>query len=86
MKFIKFTFGQQITFGLFMLAISIALGDFFQTGLFENFVCIIYGVISIVNPVWPESWRKKSASEIKLGSRILGVLFIFIGLFTHFTI
>lgn len=81
---VNLTFKQQIKLCIGVFIIDIVLAHLFQTGLFHNLTCLIYGGLFFVNPVWPEGWINVYPEQRKKGVRIAGVICIIIGLITRF--
>ena len=81
----KLTFRKQIIFGLILFIAANVLAFIFHNGIFSNFAWVIYGLLFIVNPVYPEQYcgEKKKA---ELGARIAGVLCVAVGLMTRFVL
>ena len=81
MKKYKLTFKQQVIVCFVVFIISIILAHTFQFGWFHNLSWLIYGVIFIVNPVWPERWwnAKVHPKAATIGCRIAGAICIYIG-------
>ena len=50
----KFTFKQQVLFGIVLVIIGNSMAFALHNGLFVNFSWIIYGIIFLINPVYPE--------------------------------
>ena len=77
----KITFKQQIFIGIILIIVGNVLALFLQKGLFANIAWVLYGLILIVNPVYPERYSN-DVKKAKLGSRIAGIICIF-GRNTH---
>ena len=59
------------------------LALFLQKGLFANIAWVLYGLILIVNPVYPERYSN-DVKKAKLGSRIAGIICILVGILTKY--
>lgn len=53
-------------------------------GLFSNVVWIIYGLLFLVDPVYPE--RHIEERNEKISARIIGIIIIIVGQFTKFDV
>lgn len=81
MKFL--TFKRQIIFGIILVVIGNILAFALHNGIFSNIAWIIYGLLFILNPVYPERCDGKKG---KLGARIAGAICIVIGVITKFIV
>ena len=79
----KITFKQQIFIGIILIIVGNVLALFLQKGLFANIAWVLYGLILIVNPVYPERYSNDVKSA-KLGSRIAGIICILVGILTKY--
>lgn len=81
---------KQITFKAQVITLAIIhgflllLAELTKVSLFNNAAWIIWGLVFIINPVWPKVWEYLDHDEMKLGCRIGGVLLIAVGLLTRF--
>lgn len=78
------TFKRQIILGVVLIIAGNALAFALHKGIFSNIAWIIYGVLFILNPVYPE--RCYDSKKGKFGARIAGIGCIVIGLLTRFII
>lgn len=80
----RLTFRSQIRigFGVFLLCIVAAMIT--KQGIFHNIGWIIYGLLFIINPVWPQRWNYADHRKLKRGARIAGILAVVVGLITRF--
>ena len=53
----KLTFKRQIIGGIILIIAGNILAFVFHKGIFSNIVWIIYGLLFIINPVYPEQYR-----------------------------
>ena len=60
----KLTFKRQLFFGIVLIIAGNILAFTFRKGIFSNIAWILYGLLFIINPVYPEQ-RKKSKSSGK---------------------
>lgn len=81
----KLTFKRQIIFGIALIVVGNTLAFVFHKGIFSNIVWIIYGLLFIINPVYPEKYRYNE-KKAKIGVRIAGTICIIIGLITRFIV
>jgi hypothetical protein len=51
--------------------------------LFANIAWVLYGLILILNPVYPEKYSNDE-KRAKLGSRIAGIICILVGILTRY--
>lgn len=80
----KLTFKIQLRISLGVLILCFILATVTKQGVFSNIAWIIYGLLWIVNPVWPEAWAHLDHKKMTLGCRIGGAFAIIIGLITRF--
>ena len=76
----KLDFWAQIRLGVGILFASLALASITRIGWLGNMGHIIFGLLFIVNPVWPPSWVRGSDKRKRLECRIAGVIIIILGL------
>ena len=77
----KFTFKQQILYGIVLVIVGNSIAFVSHNGIFANITWIIYGFTLLINPVYPEraSWTlgdKKARTVI----RLCGVICILLGI------
>lgn len=80
----KITFKSQIIIGIILVVIGNILAFVFHKGVFSNIAWIVYGILFILNPVYPKSCI--NVKKGKIGARIGGIICILIGLITKFVI
>jgi len=83
----KLTFKLQLLSGVILVIIGSTLSFAFHNGIFLNIAWIVYGLLFILNPVYPE--RLKQANGEKTAKRVMriaGVLCILIGLLTRYIV
>ena len=81
MRKYRLTFKQQILLCFAVFIIDILLAHIFQSGIFHNISWLIYGILLLVNPVFPEQWgigKIHPRAEVN-GCRIAGAICIYIG-------
>lgn len=81
----KLTFQNQIFLGVVLIAAANALAFIFRFGIFTNIAWILYGLLFLINPVYPK-WYHGEREKAKLGARIAGVLCILVGFLTRFIV
>ena len=78
------TFKRQIILGVIFVITGNTLAFIFRNGIFSNIVWIIYGLLFLLNPVYPKQYINEKKG--KTGARIAGVLCILIGFITRFIV
>lgn len=76
-------FKKQILLGVILVILANILAFAFHRGLFTNIAWVIYGLLWIVHPVYPEQMDAKKG---RLASWLAGAVCILIGLMTRFVI
>jgi uncharacterized protein YjeT (DUF2065 family) len=79
----KITFKQQVFIGIILIVVGNVLALFFHKGLFANIAWVLYGLILILNPVYPKRYSN-DVKKAKLGSRIAGIICILAGILTRY--
>ena len=82
-KITKITFKQQVFIGIILIIAGNVLALILHNGLFANIAWILYGLILILNPVYPEKYSNDE-KRAKLGSRIAGIICILTGILTGY--
>ena len=82
-KITKITFKQQVFIGIILIIAGNVLALILHKGLFANIAWILYGLILILNPVYPEKYSNDE-KRAKLGSRIAGIICILAGILTRY--
>ena len=82
-KITKITFKQQVFIGIILIIAGNVLALILHKGLFVNIAWILYGLILILNPVYPEKYSNDE-KRAKLGSRIAGIICILAGILTRY--
>lgn len=77
------TFQRQIILGIVFIIVGNLLAFTFHKGIFSNIMWILYGLLFILNPVYPE---RSDCKKGKKGARIAGVICIAVGLLTRFIV
>lgn len=76
-------FKKQILLGVVLVILANILAFAFHRGLFSNIAWIVYGLLWIVHPVYPEQMDAKKGC---FAARLAGAVCILIGLVTRFVI
>ena len=81
----KLTFKTQLIIGIILIIIANVLSFALHNGIFSNISWVIYGVLFIINPVYPErsGYNEKKA---KMGARTAGIVCIIFGFITRFIV
>lgn len=82
-KITKITFKQQVFIGIILIIAGNVLALILHKGLFANIAWILYGLILILNPVYPEKYSNDE-KRAKLGSRIAGIICILAGILMRY--
>lgn len=77
------TFRRQIVLGIVLIIVGNLLAFTFHKCIFSNIMWILYGLLFILNPVYPE---QSDCKKGKKGARIAGVICIAVGLLTRFIV
>ena len=81
----QWTFGKQIGIGILLLFASGALTAVLHNSVFLNLAWILYGLLFVIHPVYPEQAKFRYSEEgAKKLARITGLACILIGLNTRF--
>lgn len=80
---IKITFKKQVLLGIMLIVVGNILALFLHKGLFANLAWVLYGLILILNPVYPEKYSN-DVKKAKWGSRIAGLICILVGVLTRY--
>ena len=86
MKRRKLTFQQQTLIGIGLIVLSAVLSHLFHHGGFHRVAWIVYGLMFLLNPVWPQSWAHADPRKMKAGCYLAGVICILVGIWTRFGI
>lgn len=79
----KITFKQQVFVGIILIVVGNVLALILHKGLFANIAWLLYGLILILHPVYPERYSD-DVKRAKLGSRIAGIICILAGILTRY--
>ncbi len=79
---IKVAFKQQMYFGLAIVLLGFVLSTLFSQGMFLNTGQVLYGLLFIINPVFPT--RFENIRGMKLYIRLAGLIVVALGLITRF--
>ena len=80
----KITFKQQVFIGILLIIVGNIFALIFHKGWFVNVAWILYGLICILHPVYPEKYSNDT-KKAKLGARIAGIICILAGVLTRYT-
>jgi len=78
----KLSFSQQITVGVIFLFFMHIASWIFKQGFFLNVVWVVYGLLFIVHPVYPDS--AEGVRNIRQWVRFAGLLCVLAGILTRF--
>ena len=81
----KLTFKRQLFLGIVLIIAGNILAFIFRKGIFSNIAWILYGLLFIINPVYPERYRD-NGEKAKVAARIAGIVCIIVGLITRFAL
>ena len=81
----KLTFKTQLIIGIILIIIANVLSFALYNGIFSNISWVIYGLLFIINPVYPKRCRNNE-KKAKLGVRTAGIICIAVGLLTRFAV
>ncbi len=81
----KLTFKRQLFLGIVLIIAGNILAFIFRKGIFSNIAWILYGLLFIINPVYPERYRD-NGKKAKVAARIAGIVCIIVGVTTRFTL
>lgn len=81
----QWTFQKQIGIGMVLLIASGLLAAIFHTEIFLNLAWILYGLLFVIHPIYPEQARFRYSEEAAQKiARIAGFVCIAIGLISKF--
>ena len=81
----QWTFQKQIGIGILLLFASGALTAVLHNSVFLNLAWILYGLLFVIHPVYPEQAKFRYSEEgAKKLARMAGLICIAIGLITEF--
>ena len=81
----KITFKRQVFIGLILIAVGNILALILHEGLCANIAWVLYGIVLIVNPVYPERYSN-DAKKAKWGIRIAGIICVLGGVLTRYVV
>jgi hypothetical protein len=81
----KITFKRQIFIGIMLIAVGNILALILHEGLCANIAWVLYGLVLIINPVYPERYNN-DAQKAKWGIRIAGFICILVGVLTRYVV
>lgn len=76
------TFKGQIILGIVLTVLGNVLAFNLNNGIFSNIAWIIYGLLFLLNPVYPERCTNEKSG--KCAARIAGIICILFGLLIRF--
>lgn len=59
------TFQRQIVLGIVLIIVGNLLAFTFHNGIFSNIMWILYGLLFILNPVYPEQSDSKKGKKVQ---------------------
>lgn len=74
----RLSFKSQCYVSLAVIICFFVFGQILKIGILHNIGCIIFGLIFLINPVWPKSADWRSHDELKKGIRIGSLLVIIV--------
>lgn len=77
----KLTFRNQLILGVIILLAGFACATVTKIAVCANIGWIIYGLLFVIHPVWPENAR---SPRMALYMRLTGVVIILLGLIARF--
>lgn len=81
----QWTFGKQIGIGMILLFASGCLAAVLHNTVFLNLAWILYGLLFVIHPVYPEQAKFRYSEEVAQKiARMAGLICIAIGLVTEF--
>ena len=81
----QWTFGKQIGMGMVLLFASGILAAVLHNSVFLNLAWILYGLLFVIHPVYPEQAKLRYSEEgAQKIARMAGLICIAIGLITEF--
>lgn len=80
----KITFKRQVFIGIMLIAVGNILSLILHEGLCANIAWVLYGLVLIINPVYPE--RSNDAKKAKWGIRIAGIICVLVGVLTRYVV
>lgn len=81
----KITFKKQIFIGIMLIIVGNILAIVSHEGLCANIAWILYGLLLIVNPVYPERYSN-DVNRAKWGIRIAGIICVLVGTLTRYVV
>ena len=79
----RLTFKIQLICGVLIAVVSCVLSSVLHKSIFMNIAWIVYGLMWIFHPAYPEGFDQRRGSKL---ARFAGAICIFIGLITKFGI
>lgn len=79
----KLTFRNQIILGILMMMACYICADIFQQASFVNAATVVYGLLFVIHPVYPESVTNP---RMKLYMRLTGLFIVILGLLSRYNL
>lgn len=83
----KMTFKQQMWLGMGILLCGFMLSNILKQGIISNIGWILFGLLFIIHPICPESWKWRYGDDdkrMRRDYRIAGAIVIIVGLMIRF--
>ena len=81
----KITFKRQVFIGLILIAVGNILALILHEGSCANIAWVLYGLVLIINPVYPERYSN-DAQKAKWGVRIAGIICVLVGVLMRYVV
>ena len=81
----KITFKRQVFIGLILIAVGNILALILHEGLCANIAWVLYGLVLIINPVYPERYSNDT-QKAKWGIRLAGIICVLVGVLTQYVV
>ena len=78
----KLTFKRQMQIGIGCVVLGFICSEIFKNGIFSNIAWVIYGILFVINPVFPKN--AVTGKNGKMWMRAAGILIVVWGLTSHF--
>lgn len=81
----KITFKRQVFIGIMLIAVGNILALILHEGLCANIAWVLYGLVLIINPVYPERYSNDT-QKTKWGIRLAGIICVLVGVLTQYVV
>ena len=81
----KITFKRQVFIGIMLIAVGNILALILHEGLCANIAWVLYGLVLIINPVYPERYGNDT-QKAKWGIRLAGIICVLVGVLTQYVV